>query len=534
MKKKKKWVAIAVALVVLGGVGFAAANAAGQAALAALPAVSTTALERRDLVSSISVKGTVESNHKHNVYSTLSFTVKSIPVEVGDAVTAGQTLCVLDTADVEQSIAQQRAEISVAKKSSENTVENNARILAEAEKNIDKGVNSQLVSARSSLKTAEANYESQRLTAEQNVKNAQKTYDDALRELNERTNINVLTAENALLGAQTDYNIKANAYGLNQNKFRAGDIKEVELNTSETAFLTAQTKLNDSTLQLQKAEKAVRDAVDTAKTQLDTALQNQENTLKTTQTALDNARSSYSAARTAADQDLERSRNSVTSAQIQSSTESREIALAKLEKQLKDATITAPASGTVTAVFAKQGASGSGLLFVIEDTASLKVVTRVKEYDVGRVSPGMEVLIKADGTGDAEYLGRLSRIDPAAVKSANGDTASASDIEFGAEVQVTSPETALRIGLSSRLTIILERTPSAFSVPYDAVTGAEGEKAVFVAADENGAVVARRVPVTTGAETDFYVEIAGTGLSEGLRVISDPTGVTEGRPVRLK
>ena len=32
-------------------------------------------------------------------------------------------------------------------------------------------------------------------------------------------------------------------------------------------------------------------------------------------------------------------------------------------------------------------------------------------------------------------------------------------------------------------------------------------------------------------ESDFYVEISGDGLTDGLLVITNPTGITEGMPV---
>ena len=63
----------------------------------------------------------------------------------------------------------------------------------------------------------------------------------------------------------------------------------------------------------------------------------------------------------------------------------------QLNQTLDDTKITAPVSGTVTAVYASVGSSGSGLLFVIEDTEHLVVSTSVKGYDLGDVKTGMTV-----------------------------------------------------------------------------------------------------------------------------------------------
>ena len=116
---------------------------------------------------------------------------------------------------------------------------------------------------------------------------------------------------------------------------------------------------------------------------------------------------------------------------------------------LERSVITAPINGTVTAVIAKQGETGMGRLFVIEDTDNLKITTRFREYDLARISAGMEVFITSDATGNAVYTGIISRINPAA-------TAFAPVVEFEADILVTSPNTNLRIGTNARLNIVLE------------------------------------------------------------------------------
>ena len=113
------------------------------------------------------------------------------------------------------------------------------------------------------------------------------------------------------------------------------------------------------------------------------------------------------------------------------------------------AVIKAPVSGTVTAVIAREGAAGMGLLFIVEDTDNLRIAASFREYDFARIRTGMEVAISSDATGNAEYSGVISRVNPAvkALASAAG---------FEAEVLVTSPNTGLRIGTNARLNIRLE------------------------------------------------------------------------------
>src|SRR5699024_4356411 len=123
-------------------------------------------------------------------------------------------------------------------------------------------------------------------------------------------------------------------------------------------------------------------------------------------------------------------------------TQSQEIAIQSLQDTLADATITAPVSGVVTAVYAEEGQPGNGLLFVIEDTDALKITTNIREYDVGNIEVGMPVVIRSDATGDKEISGTVTYIAPAANKTENGNTLTTDDstVEFEAEVQVNEAD----------------------------------------------------------------------------------------------
>ena len=113
--------------------------------------------------------------------------------------------------------------------------------------------------------------------------------------------------------------------------------------------------------------------------------------------------------------------------------------------------IRSPINGVVTAVYAREGVPGPGLLFVVEDTDNLRIITRFREYDIGRINPGMDAAISSGAAGDTVYTGTITRINPAANANAHASIA-----EFEAEVAVTSPNTGLRIGMNARVTIIPE------------------------------------------------------------------------------
>jgi RND family efflux transporter MFP subunit len=120
-------------------------------------------------------------------------------------------------------------------------------------------------------------------------------------------------------------------------------------------------------------------------------------------------------------------------------------------RHLERHSITAPIGGTITAVFAREGEIAHGILFVIEDTDNLRIIARFREYDLDKVRVGTPVTITADATGNVEYTGVISMISPSAVRDAHGNIAPV--VEFETEIQITSEETDLRIGMTTRVTI---------------------------------------------------------------------------------
>lgn len=209
----------------------------------------------------------------------------------------------------------------------------------------------------------------------------------------------------------------------------------------------------------------------------------------------------------------------------------QQITLQRLEKNLADSLIKAPMDGTVTEIFAKEGSPGSGLLFVIEDTQNLLINTHVQEYDIGRIHEGQKVTVKSDATGDAVLQGEVVKIAPTSVKNAAGETIISSPAEFETQIAVLGHDTGLKIGMNTRLNIILEEKSAVYAVPHDALgVNAAGQSIVYALINENGRSTIKELVVETGLETDFYVEVRGDGLAEGMRIINDAADASPGNP----
>ena len=202
----------------------------------------------------------------------------------------------------------------------------------------------------------------------------------------------------------------------------------------------------------------------------------------------------------------------------------QKIALEKQKKTLKDSKITAPIDGTVTLVNAREGGASTGLLFVIEDTENLIVSTQIGEYDISAIKPGLEVIIKTDGTGDKQFLGAVSKIAPTAVKDANGNTAASSNVQFDTEIALKDKDPKIKIGMTVRLTIKLNVKKDVYYVPSEAIVkGTDGSQWVNILENvQNGSKPQnneRKIQVRTGMETDINVEISSPELKDGMTVV---------------
>ena len=313
---------------------------------------------------------------------------------------------------------------------------------------------------------------------------------------------------------------------------------ERTLEEAEAAYDTAQTQYRAALNSADDALEDYADAVDTAyeayldaQVTLENTQADAQETLADYADRLDAAYAAYESAQAglestenAAQNQLQSYQDSLNSAYANASTSTGEVSLRQLRADLEGTEITAPAAGTVTAVYAEVGSSGAGLLFVIEDVDNLVVATSVKDYDVASVSTGMAVAIQSDSTGDQVYDGEVTSIAPTAAKNAAGETDTSGDISFATDVAVTSQDTGLRIGMSVELDFVLDEALNALSVPYDAVyENDQGQTCLLVLEEgEDGELLLTELPVTTGLETDLDIAVEGEGLTEGVQVVTDP------------
>ena len=306
---------------------------------------------------------------------------------------------------------------------------------------------------------------------------------------------------------------------------------EAAYDSARTQYHAALDSADDTLEDYADAVDSAYEAYQNAQVSLESAQSDAQETLadyadrlNTAYAAYESAQAGLESTENAAQNQLQSYQDSLNSAYANASTSTGEVSLRQLRADLEGTEITAPAAGTVTAVYAEVGSSGGGLLFVIEDVDNLVVATSVKDYDVASVSTGMAVAIQSDSTGDEVYDGEVTSIAPTAAKNAAGETDTSGDISFATDVAVTSRDTGLRIGMSVELDFVLDEALNALSVPYDAVyENDQGQTCLLVLEEgEDGELLLTELPVTTGLETDLDTAVSGEGLSEGTRIVTDP------------
>jgi len=492
-KKKKKWVIAAVLLI---AVGFAAVKFMTRGNTG-IP-VTTTPLEKGDLVNSVSLTGVVQSADSMQVYAKASGNVDTIAVAVGDHVEAGDVLCLLDSSDIKLSIEEKNAYIA-------NTARMNELGLSSTQKDYE-----------DTLSDLKNKMDSSVESAEQALDAAQRDLNDARADLNDHKD-DMEYADDVMYASEKKLSRAREAYDQAESKLDNNEITQAEYDEIEKAYEDALKEWNDSNTEYGGDLSAYSKAYRKARLNYESALSNRDIAVKESKRKLEDLQSQIEKSKLSADQTAD------------------QIALQRLQKQLADSTVTAPISGTVTVVEAKLGAPASGLLFVIEDTDSLVVKTKIKEYDVATVKEGLLVDVKSDATGDTVFNGQVQKIYPAAVKAADGTTKDEGTVEFETEVALTSKDTGLKVGMNVRLGVTTGEKKGVYFVPFDAVTtNADGKNVIYIAKQqEEGKMTAEEIPVTTGMETDFYIEISGDQLNDDVQVITDPSMVTPGMPIMV-
>lgn len=462
----------------------------------------------------------------------------------------------------------------------ENTTLINAqKAIDQAEKALEDAKRQEELGLTSSLPTnirsAEDNIES----AKANYDNAVKAYDKALKELepeNYPANVRAVAdsideykeslriVEKKLYNAELEaayakYNTaKGNYNTAKENSYDQSSLEELQeaYAAAKQEYETLQSKYNEDNLkkQIETAEnqleslieglEAARDsaeisvknaklAYDKAVADLDNIKDQNSNTeesygiaVKNAEDALATAKSDYENAVKQVESELSSLKKQAEQQRtISGLNDPQVIILQNLKDKLEYAVITAPCDGVVTSVRAEEGLIAEGPLFVIEDLDNLKISSMVGEYDISGVSEGMNATVRCDALNGAEYGGKVITVSPTSDASA-----ASTGVNYKIETEVDGEDGKLRVGMSAKVDILSERKENVLTITYDSLTTDEnGNDAVYIAEKgDDGVWRARLVPVETGLETDYEIEVISSELKAGMLVLTDTTLLSDG------
>lgn len=527
MKKGTKIFLILAVVVVVIAAALIGLVRAGQSALEAMTtgAASYTALERMDLTNTLSVSGNIQSADVKKVYQEAAGAGKALQVnvEVGDTVAEGDVLCVFDSTDLEKDYEKSRLQAEQSEKSAQISLDS-------AQNSYNTGVIAQEQAVRAAQQNLEAMQDAL-TTAEEQYNDALEDYNSGKLELTLQVDAEYTQAQYAYTSAKK---VSNDLYLAMREKEHAAE-NEPDNAEAQQEYAAARAEYEAAQVQTDNAKAAfdaAREVYENKDTQVESLLDDYRDAVTDAQENVSDAEVALQEAEEQRELALHGYSNSVSSAQIAADQTVTEMNLADAQENIDKCTVTAPAAGTVTAVYVNEGesnASGS-LLFVIENLEELEIVTSVREYDIASLAVGMPAEIKTDATGDTVYSGQVKDIAITAQKDAYGNTVSSSNAEFDVTLSVDPGEGGLLVGMNGRATITTDSTEGVLAVLYSSLGYDENGAPYVMAArpQDDGTLVVEKVPVETGVETDFEVEVISDALAEGDLILDDPTAVAEG------
>ncbi len=523
--------------------------------------VRTTILRPTTLSDTVTVTGTVESVQTINITSTTEgTTVKEILVQVGDKVAKDEIIMKLDTGTILERIEKEKEKLSesynTAFKRREDAEEarNEAKDRVSAAESARDAAYTEMTSKKSAMDSAKSEFD----VAVKGISPQQTAYDNAVAaEERERKSYSnkveslknqMISAETALKQAQTEEKTALENKNNARNALNSATDEnrrdlQTKLTDAETAYTAAQGKTAAAQSDYDTAKNNYEDVKTNEGGKLETAQNNTADALSKlneakTLVSYTQLQSAYNSAKSAYDSAVTNYNSKVSAVETrQKSYEQKKETyedyledlndyttsdtLEDLYEQYDDCIIKAPENGTITAINVEVGGNANGTLAVIQDTANLKISTSFAESDVQNITIGMRCTITSDANNN-KITGYVSQISPTAGSSGSsmGMSSSSGDVSFPAEITIEGTTHGLLIGMNARADVILSRKDNVFTVPYDAVgTNENGEKVVYVQDTENKEVFTP-VVVTTGMETDYYIEISSEKLSAGMVIRS--------------
>ena len=505
-----------------------------------------TGIQKMDLSTSVSLTGTIASGDNRSISADVSgVKVTKVNVAVGDYVNAGDTIITLDSSSLEEELAAAKEDYELAVTKSNKTVKDAKDNVTDASKEYTEGIADQqsyVADALSDYNTASAKETEKKEAYEKTVKETEekkeayeeiKAQKSSLKKKLEKAQKASQEANEELKKAEGEYE-KAQNVSKDQN----GNIDEAVYQ----AYMTAKSAAEEAQAAYQKAQTDY-DRIEEAGTAYQEAKKAEEAALEEYENAKGNTSDKYKEYEKSLEtQEETNSKNAkqveeseynytITSKESDNNLKNQKTQVQNAEEKLGECVVTSPISGVITSIAVEEGDTyEKGELFVVQDMSAFIVEASVDEYEISDIAKDMKAVVKTDATGEEELAGVVTYVAPTPESSQGQDSAegnSSGSASYKIQISLTDTNDRLRVGMTAKTSVILSSAEDVLAVPYDYVQTAEdGSFYIEVADAADGGktspenIDTRRIIVTKGMESDYYVEISSDEIYEGMMAVS--------------
>lgn len=502
----KKTLGIILIVIVVGALAVGAYLRFGVSRSTTATSVPTAAVQRGTLAATVNSAGNVTAHQQADLSFAQGGTVKSVDVQVGDHVKAGQALAELDAADLDLQVRNAEVNLKVAQDK-----------LAQTQ---NPTTAQDISSARAKLESAQAAYgklaagadKADLAAAQAQVASAKAAYDAAVNSAG-TSNSQLVSAAAAFEKARIALQQAQSAYD------------KIAWRGDAAATSQAQT-LQSATIDYDQAKSAYESQVATAGSSAASSVAQARSQLQQAQTNLSKLQNQVTAADLAAAQaTLTQAKNDLAKLLAgpdanaldisQNAVEQAQIGLDQARLKRQQAQIVAPFDGVVTQINIKlaQNAGSSAAAIQLADLDHLEIIVNMSELDVNRIKTGQKAQATLDALPDATLTGTVTQIAPAGVQTQGV-------VNYPVTVGLDASSAGVKTGMTASLNVIVEQRDNVLMVPNRAVhsalgsagrSGSNGRQRYVTVMFEGQPM---EVPVQTGLSNDTMTEIV-SGLKEG-------------------
>ncbi|MBR2674155.1 MAG: HlyD family efflux transporter periplasmic adaptor subunit [Mogibacterium sp.] len=422
--------------------------------------IETAAVEKMDLVQSLTLSGTVVSGATYSVTSPITeVEIRTVNVHEGDRVRKGDVIAVLDDTQM-----------------------------------------------RAGKKAAQQNLRNTEIRSDMELESAKRNYNNA----KEDRDIHAKRNNEEVKRAKADYTKAVNEHSslVTQHTTALNELNAIRNTINNQPAGTQNPDLQD---ELEKAEAKVERLTGEVK-----AAEENKNAAKQN---LEKAKQDRADDKLSQSRNVREQKEAVKSAELSAkeSVSAPKEELRKAQKDLDECVVVSEIDGVVTSVAVKPGDVYKGdAIAVINDDSSYRVSAKVDQYDISSLADGQEADISVKAADMEDVHGSLIHVAKTPVAASNMDSSS-TNAEYQVEAIIDEPNEKLKIGMTAKVVVKVWEKKDCLAVPDNCVQIDENGERYVEVMDDKGNI--KQVPVEYGMKTDYYAEISGKGIEEGVNIV---------------